>query len=292
MRGLARRQHGVFALDQLRDARVSKRVVDHWLATERIVAVHRAVYSFSELLSREGRWMAAVLAAGPGAVLSHASAAALWGIRPDTGPPSHVTLPRKLLRRAGLATHYLPLAADESTSRNGIPVTTPGRTLFDIAHELRRSQLERAVREADYLRLSDGPSLRELVGRYPGRTGIRAVKRLLESGWSDAPTRSELEARFAAFIDEYDLPRPERNALIELPAKRIEVDFVWRAARLVVELDGYAAHRTRDAFEEDRERDRLLQLAGFRVLRVTWRQLHRDRRALVRDLRAASLHRP
>ena len=115
---------------------------------------------------------------------------------------------------------------------------------------------------------------------------MRAVRRLLDAGWSAAPTRSELEADFQVFIDRYDLPRPERNALIDLPTRRVEVDLLWRSARLVVELDGYASHGTKHAFEDDRERDRMLQLAGLRVVRVTWRQLHRDQRALARDLRS------
>lgn len=168
-------------------------------------------------------------------------------------------------------------------------MTTPGRTLFDIAHQIRRRELDKAMRETEYLRLSGGPSLPELVDRYPGRTGVRAVKRLIGAGWGDAPTRGELELRFDAFIDKCNLPRPERNALIDLGTRRVEIDFLWRSARLAVELDGWAAHGTRFAFEGDRERDRLLQLAGFRVIRVTWRQLHADPAALAHDLRAASL---
>ena len=292
MREVASRQHGVGGRRQLLDLGIHATLIDHWLRARRIEAVERSVYALSrELLSREGRWMAGVLASGPGAVLSHRSAAAHWRIRPHAGA-TELTTPRKLKRHSGLVRHCLPISADEITVHDGIPITTPGRTLFDIAHRLAPWQLERAVRETDYLRLSGGPSLPDLVERYPGRTGISAIKRLLESGWSEAPTRSELEARFAVFIDEHNLPRPERNALIDLGTKRYEVDFLWRPAKLIVELDGYAAHRTRHAFEEDRESDRLLQLAGFRVVRVTWRQLHQDRRSLARDLHAASLHRP
>ena len=287
MRELAERQHGAVARRQLLELGLGSRLIDHWREVERIKAVHRGVYALSEvLLSQQGRWMAAVLAVGSDAVLSHDSAAALWGIRRGRAGPIHVTVSRRLSRRPGLILHRLPLTPDEQTTRDGIPVTTVGRTLFDIAHSLRPRELEQAVREADYRRLSGGPSLPELVERYPRRTGVQAVRRLLERGWSEAPSRSELESRFAAFVDEYGLGEPERNALIDLGNRRVEVDFLWRRRRVAVELDGYAAHRTRHAFEDDRERDRLLQRAGFKVVRVTWRQLHAERSSLARDLRA------
>jgi len=287
VRKLAERQHGVFARRQLLARGIGPDLIDNWLATGRIETVHRGVFAFSDvLLTRHGRWMAGVLAIGPDAVLSHGSAAALWEIRHQPSGPADITATRRPKRRAGLTLHCLPLELDERTTRLRIPVTTPGRTLFDIAHGLRRHDLERAMREADYRRLTGGPSLPELLRRYPRRTGVRAIRRLVAQGWSGSPTRQELELRFAEFIDEFDLPRPERNALVDLPGRRVEVDFLWRAALVVVELDGYAAHGTRQAFEDDRDRDRHLQLAGFRVVRVTWRQLHADRAALARDLRA------
>jgi hypothetical protein len=278
---LAEAQHGVVGRWQLLALGIGPKLIEQWLKTERIEIVDRGVYSLSErLLTQRGRWMAGVLASGPDAVLSHRSAAALWEIKNYLGP-THVTTSRKLKPQPGFLPHCLPLAPDERTRKDGIPVTTPGRTLFDIAHGLRRHELEKAMSETEYLRLSGGPSLPELVARYPRRTGVRAVRRLLEHGFSDAPTRSELEER--------SLPQPERNALVDLGDRRVEVDFLWRQSLLVVELDGYAAHGTLFAFEDDRERDRLLQLAGFRVIRVTWRQLQADEPALARDLRAASL---
>lgn len=285
MRELAECQHGVFARRQLLAKGVGPKVIERYLLDRRIEAVYRGVYAFArQLLSREGRWMAAVLAAGPGAVLSHGSAAALWRVLRPTAGPIHVTCPRKLRSRPSLFPHCLPFSPDEITVHDGIRVTTPSRTLFDIAHHLRSHELSRAMREMDYRRLAGGPGLPELVERYPGRSGIRSVKRLLSEGWSASPTRSELELRFTSFIDANDVPRPERNALVELSGRRIEVDFLWREARVVVELDGYAVHSTRYAFEDDRERDRLLQLADFQVIRVTWLQLHRGRAALARDL--------
>ncbi len=293
VRRLAGRQHGVFAKRQLLALGIEAWRIERWLSDGRIESVYRSVYAFSrDVLSREGWWMAAVLASGSGAALSHASAGTLWRIRSYRGGPTHVTTSRKLLPLRDVIRHCVPIAPDEMTVHAGIPVTTPGRTLFDIAHALRPHELEQAMREAEYHRLMSGPSLPVLLERYPGKTGATAVRRLLERGWSEAPTRRELESRFTGFIDEYNLPRPERNALIDLKSRRVEVDFLWRSARLAVELDGSAAHGTRRAFEDDRERDRLLQLAGFRVVRVTWHQLEARPVQLARDLRsmqAASL---
>ena len=285
-RELAARQHGVFARRQLLEKGVDSKRIERWLAAELIEAVYRGVYALSrDLLTSQGRWMAAVLASGQCAVLSHRSAAAHWGIRRYAGA-TEVTTPRKLKHERGLLRHCLPISPDEVTVHDGIPITTPGRTLFDIAHQMRPQELDKAVREAEYRRLNEGPSLLTLVERYPRRTGLVAIKRLLGGGWSDSPTREELELRFATFIDKHNLPRPECNALIDLVDRRYEVDFLWRSARLVVELDGYSSHRTRHAFEEDRERDRQLQLAGFRVIRITWRQLHANRWSLARDLQS------
>jgi hypothetical protein len=135
---LAERQHGVFAREQLLELGIGAALVDHWLRKRRIEAVERGVYAFSrELLSREGRWMAAVLAAGAGALLSHGSAAALWGVRRPEAGAIHVTCPQKLRRRPGLLPHCLPFSPDEVTVHEGIPITTPSRTLFDMAHRVR-----------------------------------------------------------------------------------------------------------------------------------------------------------
>lgn len=285
VRALAERQHGVFARRQLVGLGIRPKLIDRWLDAGRIVTVRRGVYALSErLLARHGRWMAAVLAVGPDAALSHGSGGALWRVAREPGGLIHVTTPRRPRAQDGIALHCLPLAADEVTVHDGIPVTTPARTLFDIASRVSFAELARAAREAEYLRLFEGPSLPELLARYPGKAGSRHVRRLLEEGWSAAPTRSALEARFTDFIREYDLPRPERNALIELPRRVLEVDFLWRDAQLVAELDGYEAHGARQAFEGDRERDLELQVAGFRVVRITWRRLRSRRAELARSI--------
>ncbi len=224
--------------------------------------------------------MAAVLAGGPGAVLSHRPAAALWGVATLSG--LDVTVPRQRRPPGGIELRVTSLPPDEITQRGGIPVTTITRTLLDMATTLRPRQLERALNEAETQRLLDDLSLHDLLTRYPRRPGTPAIRALLAARAAGATvTRSELEVRFLEFIDELGLPSPQTNQWIE----GFEVDCVWREQRLAVELDGRSYHDTLQAYERDRERDRLLQAAGWRPVRVTWRQLERSRAGLERDLR-------
>jgi very-short-patch-repair endonuclease len=167
----------------------------------------------------------------------------------------------------------------------GVPVTTVPRTLLDLAAILPQDQLERAVNEAEVRQLGDSLSLLDLVQRYPGRRGSAGVKAILVDLRTGAKaTRSELESRFLELARGSGLPPPEVNASLLIRGRLIECDCVWRAERLVVELDGRAAHATTVAFERDRARDRALHVAGWRIVRVTWRQLHEDPEALVMDL--------
>ena len=212
--------------------------------------------------------MAAVLAAGPGAVLSHGSAAALWGIRDTSRTRIDVITPRTLHARPALRPHCAVLPTDEMTTKDGIPVTTPARTLLDLAAILDRRALERAFNEAEVRRLTSPAPLETLIARHPGKRGATNLRTLLlDAGRST--TRSELEARFLSLLDAHDLPHPETNVVIE----GIEVDAVWREQGVIVELDGYAFHGTRAAFESDRARDRRLTARGWRVIRITWRDL-------------------
>ena len=223
--------------------------------------------------------MAAVLAAGPGAVLSHQSAAALWGLRPTARDRIDVTTSRKLSTRPGIHPHCAVLPSDETTTKIGIPTTTPARTLLDLAAVLPRQAVQRAVNEAEVLRLADATALYVLKSRHPRHRGI---SKLHEDHHVPGLTRSELEARFITFLDEAVLPRPTVNTVIEA----MEVDFAWPAHRLIAELDGFAFHATRRAFEQDRARDRRLQAHGWRVIRITWRQLHDDSERLAAELAA------
>jgi very-short-patch-repair endonuclease len=168
----------------------------------------------------------------------------------------------------------------------GIPVTSPPRTLLDLAAVLDPRQVGRAVHEAEVLRLTDPLTLDDLVARYPRRRGIATIKAVLAAGRFGATvTRSELEERFLAFLEANHLPSPEVNVGVKSAERWVEADCVWRAQRLIVELDGRVVHATTQAFERDRARDRGLQVAGWRVVRVTWRHLHDDPAALAADLR-------
>ena len=227
--------------------------------------------------------MAAVLAVGPDAVLSHRPAAARWGIRPGASGPVDVSVPRKLRSTKNVRVHEANLLADEVTVLEGIPVTTVSRTLFDLASVASPHETRRAMHEAEFLRLADALSLDDLVGRHRGERGTKTIRTILVDGRiGDSITRSELEDRFLAFLDARGLPRPEVNVLVQ----GIEVDCLWREQRVVVELDGHASHTTRATFESDRARDRMLVVAGHSVVRVTWRHLHQEADSLDEDLRA------
>jgi very-short-patch-repair endonuclease len=280
----AERQHGVVSRRQLLDAGVRRHAIGHRLMQARLHTIHLGVYAVGHFsLTREGRAIAAVLAGGRGAVASHRMAGALWGFwRSDR---LEVTAPA-YLHRPGIQIHTSPVPGDELATRFGILVTGVSRTLFDLAAVLPFHQLERAMHEVEVQRLTDSISLYELVARYPRRPGAPAVKRLLEAGV--APTRSELEAQFLAFLRARSLPLPQTNVLIE----GLECDCVWREHGVIVELDSRKFHDTAAAFEADRARDRALQASGWRVVRVTWRQLHAEAGALTADLRAILRARP
>ena len=208
--------------------------------------------------------MAAVLAGGPGAVLSHASAAAAWELRRTSGRMIDVSVPthpgRK--RRPGLRVHRrATLTARDVTSHRNIPITTPARTIIDMSRTLTGRALEHLVDLADQRGLVDFADL-----RAANSASLQAVLQ----NYRPAPTRSELEERFLKLCDDHQIPRPETNALIE----GILVDFVWRERRLIVEVDGYAYHREPERFEQDRENDVTLTVKRWRVMRFTWRKLN------------------
>jgi len=277
---LADRQHGVAARTQLLARGVGGDAIDHRIAIGRLHVLHPGVYAVGHrVVSIRGRWMAAVLAAGSGAALSHRAAAGLWTIRQSTA--LEVTAPRRC-RRPGILTHRAVLPADETTVLDGIPVTTVSRTILDLAAVLPAHQVESALSQADYRRRTDVLSLGDLVARYPHRRGVTTIRKLLADG--AAMTRSELERAFLAFVDAEGLSRPHTNTHIHAGGRWHECDAVWPAAKLIVELDGYDAHRTRKAFDDDRADDRLLRLAGWFVTRVTSRHLREPAR-LAAELR-------
>lgn len=230
--------------------------------------------------------MAAVLAGGSGAALSHLSAAGLFGLG-GGGVVVDVSVRGRKGVRPGIRFHRAPLPVDETFTRDGIAVTTVARTLFDLASVLRRDRLEQAMSRAEARGFADSPSLPDLMERYPGRRGIANLRAILaEERLGLDMTRSELEIRFLEFLRDCDLPRPEINVRLDVGRGWIEVDCLWRDAGLVVELDSRAHHGDARAFEADRVRDRVLTVTGFRCVRVTWRQLHDTPEALAADLRS------
>jgi very-short-patch-repair endonuclease len=280
---LASRQHGVVSRLQLLDAGVGREAIQHRLDHRRLHHLYRGVYAVGHrVLTADGRRLAAVLAMAPAATLSHRAAASHWGIRHFGG--IEITLERRRRQRPGIRIHQLPLPADEITTERGVPITTPSRTLFDLAAVVPRIQVERAFHEADVRRLDDRLSLPDLLRRHPRRRGAATIAAILRDG--ARRTRTELESRFLVFLRKAGLPRPEVNTHIELAGIWIECDCVWRDAQVVVELDGREVHNTAFAFERDRARDRGLQARGWRTVRVTWRQLEDDPRAVAYDLRA------
>lgn len=223
--------------------------------------------------------MGAVLAVGPGTVLSHRSAAALLALQPYLALEVTAGARRQ---RPGIRIHTSPLPPDEVTTVRAIPVTGVSRTLFDLAAVIPAHKVERLVNEAEVQRLTDELSLADMVERYPGRRGVRTIKPIvtsLESG--TILMRSELESRFLAFIRSAGLPPPILNAHL----LGFECDCLWREQRVVAELDGRATHDTSAAFERDRARDRALAAGGWRTVRITWRQLHEEPESIAADLR-------
>ena len=219
--------------------------------------------------------MAAVLACGHGAALSNRSAAALWRIRPRWPTSVEVTAPNDR-RHPGIRVRHSRLA--RITTRHGIATTTPAQTLLDLADILDDRALARAVNEAYVLRLTTPSQLATLLTRSPGRRTTRLTPHLTTTG----PTRSPLEDDFLRFVKRHRLPVPEVGQRI---AGHL-VDFVWREQRLVAELDGYDFHKTRQAFETDRDRDADLLTEGFRTIRITYTRLEQNPKKEAARLRA------
>lgn len=271
---LATRQHGVATRGQLRALGLTDDSIEDWIARDRLHRLHRGVYAVGHCaLHRHAAWTAAVLACGSGAVLSHRSAAALWGIRPTSMTRVEVSVRgyHGRRRRSRIHVHRTgTLTADEVTRHEGIAVTTVARTLVDLAEVLSRRSLERAADEAEVLRRFDLRALRRIIDAHPQRVGCARMGALLEEhAIGTTLTRTELEDRVVALCDGAGLPRPRVNARVA----GLEADFLWPRQRLVAEADSHRYHATRRAFERDRERDAILMLAGYRVIRFTDRRI-------------------
>jgi very-short-patch-repair endonuclease len=291
---LATRQAGVVARIQLLRLGLSASAIDRRLRAGRLHPIHRGVYAVGHRrLGVDGRRWAAVLACGEGAVLSDVSAGAGWGLRASASPTLHVTVRPGggRARHEGIRIHRRTLAADEVTTLDGLPITTPARTLLDLAATgLRGRRLEAALDHAERRLRVDWAEVRRIVERHAGRPGAPALRdTLARYAPGTVDTFSELEEIVLELCDEYGFPRPHVNRMIE--GKRR--DFSWPGTRLIVEADSYTWHRSPSALDDDRERDVRLTLAGYVPLRFTYKQCT-ERRAYVRAaiLQGLLEHRP
>ena len=258
---LASREHGVLSTSELMSCGLSRPAIHRRVRSGRLHPLHRGVYAVGHpTLSREGRWIAATKAGGAGAVLSHQSAAELWGLAPRCPGPIHITVPdhRRPRPHRGISVHRSrTLAPQDITHSNRIPVTTPSRTLRDLRRVLPREQWETAIDRAR----GRGFSVAEVV--------------------DEAPTRSVLERRFLRLCRRHRIPAPRVNVRVG----NFLVDFLWPDSRLIVEVDGYEYHRDRASFESDRARDAQLALQGYRVLRFTYGQVTGERAQVAATVR-------
>jgi hypothetical protein len=276
----------VLTLGQIVAAGLSPRAVADRATTGRLRRVHAGVYAVERLDDR-GRWMAAVLACGARALLSHRSAAALWGFG-EAGAQVDVSAPGRAGRsRSGIDAHRADkLDSDDLTVRDGIPCTTPARTLLDLAAVVDARTLERAVDRAEELRAFDLDALHELLQRHPRRRGRRALAKVLAEYAAPTGTRSVAEERVLALIATAGLPRPRVNAWIALDGNTgYEADLLWPRARLIVEVDSRSHHARRRAFAHDRERDRRLALAGYETRRYAVNELQSRPERVIGELR-------
>jgi len=285
---LATRQHGVVARWQLERAGMSRHEIGRRMRAGRLHPLHRAVYAVGHRrLSREGRYLAAVLSAGEGAVLSHCSAADLWELRATKEARIDVTARTNLRGDRAIRIRRNALNASDVTTRQGILITTPLRTLLDLAAAVPQPEIERAIRQAVYRRVTTTALLAEAVHERAGKRGVKAMRKaLIHLGEAPGVTRSDLELAFLRFLRRQRLPMPELNAEMRIGGRAIEADCVWRRQRVIIELDGRDAHDSTPAFETDRARDLALLVAGWRTGRVTGRRMRLDAAALAAELRA------
>jgi hypothetical protein len=279
---LATAQALVVGLDQLQGLGLSASAVRKRAAAARLHRQYQGVYSLvpREMLKREGLWMAAVLACGPGAVLSHRSAAALLELRDWGGTKIDVTVPGRSRRRhEGIAVHCsTKLTAKDVTVVNNIPCTSAARTLLDLAEVVTMRQLERSFDQAEIAEVFDLKAIQDQLARNPTRAGAKAVREVLETHYiGRTPTWSENEEALLAITRPLGIPDPETNKFVILDdgGPPIRVDFTWPEQRVAIEADSRKWHLTRQRFESDRQRDQRLIAAGWTIIRTTWKQMTR-----------------
>jgi predicted transcriptional regulator of viral defense system len=284
---LAAKQHGVVSRRQLARIGIDGDGVRRRMAKGGLHRVHPGVYTVGyPSLTAKGRWMAAVLACGPSAVLSHLDAAALWRIYDGVGARVHVTvLSRRVV--AGVWVHRARrLHPDDVTVRRGIPVTTVARTLVDLTDVLGRDRVLRALREAEFQGVLDLDALSTAVQRAHGRKRLAVLTEAIAHHTAGQIVRSELEHRFLELVRAAGLPAPETNVKVRTRRRSYEIDCLWRRHAVAVELDGRAAHARTAAFEEDRARDTALNAIGLHPLRFTWQRVTQQPGDVIAELEA------
>jgi very-short-patch-repair endonuclease len=221
--------------------------------------------------------MAAVLAYGTDALLSHLSALALHGLRPDNRAVAEVTVPRARVRsRKGIRAHgCASLAEADRAAVDGIPCTSLARTVLDCAPRLSHRGVEKAIERAESLRVFDRLDFETLLARARGQRGTALVQAVLEAGREPDWTENDYEAAVLSLVRSAALTQPICQAPMVLGGEPVRIDFLWPVERVALEADSYEFHGTRQAFERDRRRDQLLRLAGYEPVRITWRQLSR-----------------
>jgi very-short-patch-repair endonuclease len=244
------------------------------------VAIAAGVYLVGPLTDSLTSPYAAVLACGPTAVLSHDAAAVLHGLAKQRRRID-VTATTGRPRPRGVTVHRADVSEEDRTERQGVPVTTPARTIVDLATRWPARDLDRAVEQAVVIKAATEDELREAAEGK--RRGAKRLRRTLAALTSPSLTRSEAEQRLKELVRRAGLPAPITNTKV----KGWEVDALWPNQRLVVEVDGYAFHASRQAFERDRKRDAAMQLEGHRVIRLTWRQVADEPHAVVATLARA-----
>jgi predicted transcriptional regulator of viral defense system len=271
---LAAKQHGVVSARQLRRLGYSASATDRAAAAGRLHRIHRGVYAVGHArLTAHGRCLAAVAACGPTALLSHASAAWLWGLLPSCPAEPEIMASNRRHGRRAIQIRYSAALVDSDRARHeGIPVTALPRTLLDLAVTARRSQLDRAVQRAERLDLLDIATIEAMLERRRGAPGTAVLREALEIYRQPVFARSRPERLFLDLVTKWDLPRPAVNTYVE----GHEIDAYWEQERFAVEVDGWEAHRTRAAFENDRIRQEDLKLAGIDSIRLTARRVERE----------------
>jgi very-short-patch-repair endonuclease len=275
---LSRRQHAVISREQLLAIGFSADAIKHRVKAGRLHPKYRGVYAVGRPeLTRHGEWMAAVLACGPGAALSHSSAAALWEIRPDLRGTIEIS-GRTTYERPGITAHRR--RRFEATRRLNIPVTSPVQTLLDLSGTLTDDELEAAVNEADKRNLISADKLRAAL---EGRARPARLRRLLDRR-TFVLTDSALERHFRPLALRAGLPKPLTRAQVN----GYRVDFYWPELRLVVETDGLTYHRTPAQQTTDRRRDQIHAAAGLTTLRFTHAQVRFDQSHVTTTLAAVA----